>query len=652
MFLTIKPKVLWPVLQFILVLILLPAATPDIYAAGKSSEKSSEVKVSDVGQYNGYCVPEYKGFNYSSLYITMRDSVKLAVDVFLPKRLKAEKVPTIIYLTRYVRSLRAKIPFKWLKHPVLAVVPEDEIKFLTSHGYACIIVDVRGSGASLGERYMEFSPAEVKDGSEIVDWVIKQPWSNGNVASTGVSYVGTTAELLLINKHPAVKACIPRSNIFDLYNHVMFPGGVRQGPFIKIWGYTTQSLDGNNLAVFGKQAKRLIKGINPVKSDKRKVLFKEALELHKGNFDVYEGIFKINCRDEVHPGLATSANEFSIHSNLDAVESSGTALYRIGGWYDGALCKSVIEGYLNTSNTQKVLIGPWDHGPHDNASPFAMSKELKLNVKTEMLRFFDYYLKGIENGIDNEKAFYYYTVGEEKWKKTEVWPLEDQVNTTLYFSGNNNLVSSLDARQEGEVAYKIDYTATTGPTSRWNSQTALYKNGHTDYPDRKDESAKLLNFTSKPFATEVEMTGHTIIDVYLSADADDATVFCYIEDVGPDGSVTYVTEGLFRPMHRKVHESPENYNYPGPYHSYKKSDVLPLVPGETVRLKFDLLPISYLFKEGHSLRVSIAGCDDGHFDLPEIRPENFTVSFSEEYPSRIIIPEIKKSQLNTGFLLE
>ena len=221
-----------------------------VFAGKKPTNSSSTTAYSDVGVYSGYSEAIYKGFDYSSLYLTMRDSVQLAMDVFLPKKIKEQKVPTIIYLTRYVRSLRAKIPFKWLKHPVLAVVPEEEIKFFTSYGYACIIVDVRGSGASLGERTMEFSPTEVKDGHEVVDWIISQPWSNGKVASTGISYVGTTAELLLVNKHPAVKACVPRSNIFDLYNHMLFPGGVRQGPFVKIWGYTTQSLDGNNLGVF------------------------------------------------------------------------------------------------------------------------------------------------------------------------------------------------------------------------------------------------------------------------------------------------------------------------------------------------------------------------------------------------------------------
>ncbi len=610
--------------------------------AGGGSEKPSTEKVSDFGIYTGYSEPVHKGFSYYSDYVTMPDSVKLAADVFLPKKAKdGEKFPAIIYLTRYVRSLQAKVPFRWLKDPVLVVVPEKEIVFFTSHGYACVIVDVRGSGASLGGRMMEFSPQEVRDGYDIVEWIIRQKWSDGKVASTGVSYVGTTAELLLVNKHPAVKACIPRSNIFDLYNHVMFPNGVRQGPFIKIWGHTTQSLDGNDFSVFGNKAKRLLSGINPVDGDRRKESLKEALALHKSNFKVYEGLFRVNYRDDRQPGTGFCSNDFSIHSNLKAIEESGTPIYRIGGWYDGALTKSVIEGMLNTSNTRRILIGPWDHGPRDNASPFSPVKELNFDVLSEMLRFFDHYVKGIDNGIDKEKKVNYFTIGEEKWKHADSWNLTDASDFTYYFSADRRLVADTDSVIGGVAAYTVDYAANSGNTSRWNSQTPLYKNGPTNYPDRKEQSSKLLNFTSLPFSSDVEITGQPVADIYLSADATDAVVFCYVEDVAPDGSVTYVTEGLFRAQHRKTGDS-NGYKQAGPYHSFKKEDTQPLMPGETVRLQFDLLPISYLFREGHAVRISIAGADSEHFDNPDDKPSSMNVSCSTQYQSRIILPVVER----------
>lgn len=593
-------------------------------------------KLSSPGVYQGYTQPEYKGFKYHSLYLTMRDSTKIATDVFLPKKLEpGKKIPTVLYLTRYVRSLRAKFPLNLIKHPVLVVVPEEEIEFFTSHGYACIIVDVRGSGASTGERKMEFSPEEIADGKEIVDWIVNQPWSNGNVGSTGVSYVGTTAEMLLVNQHPAVKACIPRSNIFDLYNYIMFPGGVRAGPFVAIWGKTTQSLDHNDFSVFGKKAKRLLFGINPVQGDKKRAIYKSALAQHWQNFDIIKGIKKVDFRDDVHEGLGVTSEAFSIHTYRDKIENSGTAIYRIGGWYDGALQKSLLDGMLNTRNTEKVLLGPWDHGPQNNVSPFAPTKQVNFAVKLEMLRFFDFHLKGINNGIDKEPKLRYFTVGEETWKTTNIWPLPTQNRTKLFLNADNSLTPQIE--KEGVLKYKIDYTASSGNTSRWNSVTQLFMNGPTNYANRAEEDKKLLSFTSAPLENVTEITGHPWVDVFWSADAADATLFAYLEDVSPDGSVTYITEGMFRPIHRKITEQ-KLYSSDIPNHSYLKKDAMPYQPNEMVRLQFEMLPISYQINKGHSIRISFAGADVGHFDVTDIQPQNFAFGCGKVYPSAIDLP--------------
>ncbi len=110
----------------------------------------------------------------------------------------------------------------------------------------------------------------------------------------------------------------------------------------------------------------------------------------------------------------------------------------------------------------------------------------------------------------------------------------------------------------------------------------------------------------------------------FAADSADATVFCYIEDVAPDSSVTYITEGGFRPVHRKPDsQTPYKTNYPT--HTYNNADAEPYKPGENVKLVFDLLPISYEIKAGHKLRVSIAGTDAGHFNLPSPKPMHFQI---------------------------
>ena len=595
-------------------------------------------KVSRPGFYKGYSTAEYNGFKYTSCYVPMHDSVRLAVDIFLPKKLeKGKKVPTILYLTRYVRSIQAKFPFNLLLDPIGGSNDMKEIEFFTSYGYACVIVDVRGTGASLGDRKMEFSPEEVADGNEIVNWIAAQTWSDGKVGTTGVSYLGTTAEMLLANQNPHVKACIPRSGIFDLYKSVVFPGGVCQGPFIDIWGQTTKWLDLNDFAPFSKQAK-FITGIHPVKGDKRREILKEALELHKNNFDITKGLQEMKFRDDKQAAAGASTDDFSVHSQLTRIAASGTPIYRIGGWYDGALTRSTLDASLNTDNTRKVLIGPWDHGPADDVSPFAMSKNVDFDMFAEMLRFFDHYIKGIDNGIENEPKYTYFTVGEEVWETANTWPPRDTQSRKFYLSTDNTLSAlSPQVIHSGALSYNIDYTATSGLSSRWNSVTDNYKHGHTNYPDRREEDKKLLCFTSDHLTEPTQITGHPVVQLYLSADASDATVFCYLEDVAPDGTVNYVTEGMIRPIDRKVTDHPP-YKTPYPEHSYKKADEMNFYKGETVKLVFDLLPISYQFRKEHSIRISIAGADAGHFNLPSPKPTHFDVSTSGYSPSYIELP--------------
>jgi putative CocE/NonD family hydrolase len=605
--------------------------------AAKPKKDGISPTTSRLGVYQGYSAQNYNGYSYTSYYINMHDSTPLAVDVYLPKGLeKGKKVPAILYLTRYVRSIHAKFPLNLLRDPIFGVVTQKEVEFFTSYGYACVIVDVRGTGASLGDRKMEFSPEEIADGKDIVDWIIAQPWCDKQVGTTGVSYLGTTAEMLLANQHPNVKACIPRSAIFDLYKNIIFPGGVCQGPFVDVWGLTTRSLDKNDFSPLSKQA-NLVTGIHKVDGDAKNEMLNKAIELHKSNFDITVGLQQIKFRNDKTGDMPLCSDDCSVHTRLSKISTSGTAIYRIGGWYDGGLARGSLDASLNTENTKKVLIGPWDHGPHANVSPFATTKDLNLDVKIEMLRFFDHYLKGIDNGIDGEPKYTYYTIGEETWKSSNSWPPKSNAALTVYFSADKNLVTTKDKIKGGDVNYHVDYTATSDSTSRWNSVTALYKHGPTNYADRRKEDTKLLSYTSDVLSEPTEMTGHPVINLNFAANADDATVFVYLEDVGPDSSVTYITEGMMRPLDRKEATNAA-YKTAYPDHTYRKEDALPYKSGETVQLTFDLLPISYQFRKGHRIRISIAGADAGHFNLPSPQPSEFKISSAAGAPSYVQLP--------------
>src|SRR5215475_1507404 len=158
----------------------------------------------------------YKSISFTSRYLTMRDGVKIAVDLTLPAGLKdGERIPTILRQTRYFRSFDVGWPLSWLAADRRSV--DRKRRLLVTHGYAWVDVDVRGTGASFGHWPYAWAPDEVRDGLEIVNWIVSQPWSNGKVGAHGVSYEGSTAEFLVVNKNSAVKAAILECSVFDVY---------------------------------------------------------------------------------------------------------------------------------------------------------------------------------------------------------------------------------------------------------------------------------------------------------------------------------------------------------------------------------------------------------------------------------------------------
>jgi putative CocE/NonD family hydrolase len=600
-------------------------------------------KVSTLGQYSGYSTADYRGFDYHSEYLEMRDGIKLAADICLPKKLeKNKKIPTVLFLTRYVRSFETKFPFSLLSKTLFGQITKKEIDFFTSYGYAVVIIDVRGTGASYGTRHMEFSPEEVEDGREIVDWIISQPWSNQKVGSTGISYLGTTAEMLLVNQHPNVKACILRSSIFDLYNDIAFPGGVRHGKFIEVWRDTTLSLDKNNLKYIGAVANAVIKNPKPVKADTKAEQYKTAHAQHQSNFDIFSGMYKITFRNDIHPDLGRSINEFSVHHYKDKIEQSNTPIYRIGGWYDGALANSAIKGFLSTKNSVKLLVGPWDHGPAQHISPFIYSNKKTFSVWTEMLRFFDYHLKDIDNGIMDEPPISYYAMGKEQWRHVYDWMPNDSKYKTFLCSADNTLPEKIKNKTEGCLHYAIDKNFGTSGGARWNSLTIKYRyNRRIAYADWTKRTKNLLHFTSEPLTKNMELTGHATAEIYLSSDAKDVQLFVYISSVDKFGKATHITEGQFRGLHRKESNKKSPVPTFAPYHTFNKEDAMEWIPNKVEKIHFELIPTSHLIKKGERIRISIAGADADHFDEIDDKacnPASLQLFCTKEYPSQVHLP--------------
>ena len=237
----------------------------------------------EFGKHGDYAQPMYKSLSIESKYITMRDGIKIASDIALPEGLPSgEKIPAIMRMTRYWRAAEG--------------APADFFqRFFTSHGYAYISVDARGSGASFGHRNYLLHNDEIKDFGEVVDWIITQNWSNGKVGSLGISYEGSTAELIAANMHPAVKAVIPRFNEFDDYTDIIFPGGILLAPFLKLWDDMVTSMDTGEM----QQGK-----IKPVDEDTDKQLLKAAIKDHEKNWEVYKTALLGIYRDTVINGFS------------------------------------------------------------------------------------------------------------------------------------------------------------------------------------------------------------------------------------------------------------------------------------------------------------------------------------------------------------
>jgi putative CocE/NonD family hydrolase len=630
-----------------------------------------DLKEPEFGKHGLDREPKYRGLTTRSLHVTVRDGVRIAVDVMLPEGLQPEdKLPTLLMQTRYWRSRDIRAPFRWFQKPL------EVYQFFTSHGYALVVADVRGTGASFGTRPYPWSRDEILDGGDIVDWIVEQPCSNGLVGSLGTSYLGTTAELLAVNRHPAVKAVVPRFSQFDLYTYIPFPGGVFCEWFIRQWAHHGIRLDRNlaqemvasiNGLLEEKEAaladelprgfrllqragelrlaRYALRGVRPVDSDGDRRLLREAVRAHEDNENVYDQSQGYIYRDDVRPGPGATGytiDDISVHSFMMDIEGSGVGVYSWGSWMDAATADAVISRFQNYSNPQRAVIGPWNHGGLFHASPYVpVGKPVEPSEPEqwmECLRFLDHHLMGVEDEDTAEKLLIYYTLGEERWKRTGVWPPEGGTTQRWYLSAEGRLSQSTPTDESGADTYAVDFEATTNVANRWHTQLGFA----VVYPDRAEEDHRLLTYTSKPLEENTEITGHPVVTLYVTSTATDGAFFVYLEDVDEAGRVTYVTEGQLRAIHRKVSARPPPYEMMVPYHTFRKDDAMPLVPGEIAELTFGLLPTSVLIRRNHRIRIAIAGHDKDTFArIPEEGAPVITVVRNGRHASFIDLPVMK-----------
>lgn len=587
-----------------------------------------------------------------SYYIPLKDGVQLAADVILPKVIPEDKkLPALLSLTRYWRDFELRIPFKWFfQAKDLNPYFKDFFPYLLSRDYALVNVDVRGTGASFGRWPYPWDSKSVKDTFEIIEWIVSQPWSNGSVGGYGTSYVGTTAELLQAANHPAVKAVIPMFNHPYPFTDIAFPGGVLNVHFLDDWGRFDLILDHNQIPKdFGLMGKIFMKGVKPVENGGREKL-KRAIQDHKQNGSVLDLALNVNYIDEQSPKEKITVEGVSVHYYKEQVNKSDAAIFGWGSWMDAGTADAVLRRFISFERNHIAVIGAWEHGGRFNASPY-QTNQIDSNpplIKQwgEMASFFDTYLKSNKDSSHNtRKVLHYYTLGEEKWKRASTFPIPGTKYQRWYFGKNNSLSRQKPDSETGADCYQVDFEATTGPLNRWWEMGGV-QNLNISYPNRKEEDKRLLTYTSDPLDQDIEITGYPIVTLYAASTEPDCVFYVYLEDVHDNGTVTYITEGILRSIHRKLSPAKDApYKMLVPYHSYRQEDAMPMEPGTITELTFGLYPTSVLIRKGHSIRIAIAGHDKDTFKrIPTTNTPIYEFERNTVFSSFIDLPVISKSE--------
>lgn len=254
-----------------------------------------------------------------------------------------------------------------------------------------------------------------------------------------------------------------------------------------------------------------------------------------------------------------------------------------------------------------------------------------------MAQFFDRTLR--QNLLPRGKMMFYYTLGEEAWKATDVFPLPAAEVQTWYFQPDHGLSPAPPTVDRGTHDYVVGFDATTGRFNRWHTQMAR----PLVYADRAAEDRRLLTYTSAPLTEDLEITGYPVVSLHLASSEDDGAFFVYLEDVDEYGMVRYITEGQLRGIHRRPAVEPAPYWTGMPHRTFRRADASPMPRGEIVELTFGLQPTSVLIRRGHAIRVALAGADKDTFArIPAQGGPVWQVSHGMQVPSCIRLPVVAR----------
>jgi putative CocE/NonD family hydrolase len=570
----------------------------------------------------------------SSVYVPMRDGVRLAADVWAP--CGTGRRPTVVLFTRYWRS--STVP------SIVAEPTGDAIKYFTGREYAFVVVDVRGTGASFGQRATEWSPEEVEDYGEVIDWIAQQEWSNGAVATLGTSYPGNAAELAVLSGSTALRAVVPRFSDFTEYLHAFRPGGVANRVLTETWILLTQTLDSNNAVPRTELVDHLPAGasVRPVDEDHDGTLLAAAVREHANSGDTRAIMDSLQFSDDPFAVLDESITLESVSPSTlwRSIDRKNVPSMHWASWYDGGTADGVLTRYLNYQSPMRLVIGAWNHGATLNANPYgtrgtSVAEPPPVNQYAAVEQFLRP-LMGDQPGRHDDRLIEYLTLGVDEWRTTHVWPPAGSALRPYYLTAGHSLSDLAPQTDDGADVYVVNDDASTGPCNRWQTQLG----GPLDYGDRRDRDRLVLCYDGAELAEPIELTGSPVANIYLAVDDIDAVLFAYLEEVAPDGTVTLLSEAVQR---LSLHDSRRTDTiHLGPVPTFARETYQSLQPGQSFLAALTLSPLSVVIPARHRLRFAIAGADRDTFTRigTTHRPQTFTIQRSAAQPSQLLLPVV------------